>query len=79
MKKFNFSEHGHVAYQIEGGDEWNRIQVKFSPYPQTVGSNVPKLGHSPYLVCRAYLQMRWDLLSCYQLCDLVFNIIFWLN
>ena len=30
-----FSKHGHVAYQIEGDDEQNGIQVKFSPYGQT--------------------------------------------
>ena len=28
--KFSFSEHGHVADQIEGDGEKNRIQVKFS-------------------------------------------------
>ena len=30
-QKLNFSEHGHVAYQIEWDGEKNRIQVKFSP------------------------------------------------
>ena len=25
-----FFKHGHVAYQIEGDDEQNRMQVKFS-------------------------------------------------
>ena len=30
-----FSKHGCVAYQIEGDDEQNWIQVKFSPYGQT--------------------------------------------
>ena len=30
-----FSKHGRVAYQIEGDDEQNWIQVKFSPYGQT--------------------------------------------
>ena len=30
-----FSKHGRVAYQIEGDDEQNAIQVKFSPYAQT--------------------------------------------
>ena len=30
-----FSKHGCVAYQIEGDDEQNGIQVKFSPYAQT--------------------------------------------
>ena len=28
VKKF-FFEHGHVVYQIDGGDEQNRMQVKF--------------------------------------------------
>ena len=26
-----FSEHGHVAYETEGNDEYNRIQVKIQP------------------------------------------------
>ena len=30
-----FSKHGRVAYQIEGDDEQNGIQVKCSPYGQT--------------------------------------------
>ena len=30
-----FSKHGRVAYQNEGDDEQNGIQVKFSPYGQT--------------------------------------------
>ena len=30
-----FSKHGRVAYQIEGDDEQNGIQVKFLPYGQT--------------------------------------------
>ena len=35
-KKINkFFDHGHVAYQIDGDDEQNRMQVKFSPYGQT--------------------------------------------
>ena len=28
-------KHGHVAYQIDGDDEQNRMQVKFSSYGQT--------------------------------------------
>ena len=28
--KIIFFEHGHVAYQINGDDERNRIQIKFS-------------------------------------------------
>ena len=30
-----FFIHGHVAYQIDGNDEQNRMQVAFSPYSQT--------------------------------------------
>ena len=30
-----FSKHGHVAYQIDGDDEHNRIHVKFSSKGQT--------------------------------------------
>ena len=29
-QKFIFFKHGHVAYQIDGDDEQNRMQVKFS-------------------------------------------------
>ena len=35
-----FPKHGRVAYQIEGDDEQNGIQVKFSPYGQTCGREV---------------------------------------
>ena len=30
-----FFKHGHVAYQIEGDDEQNKMQVTFSSYGQT--------------------------------------------
>ena len=30
-QKLSFSQHGHVAYQIEGNDELNNIQVEFWP------------------------------------------------
>ena len=29
VKQFYFFKHGHVAYQINGNDEQNRMQVKF--------------------------------------------------
>ena len=32
-----FFQHGHVAYQMDGGDEQNRMQVNISPKGQ--GSN----------------------------------------
>ena len=35
-----FPKHGRVAYQIEGDDEQNGIQVKFSPYGQTCDRKV---------------------------------------
>ena len=31
-----FFEHGHVEYQIDGDDERNRMQVKFSPQVKVV-------------------------------------------
>ena len=31
----SFFKHGHVAYQIDGDHEQNRMQVKFSSYGQT--------------------------------------------
>ena len=34
-KVFFFFKHGHVAYQIDGDDQPNRMQVKFSTYGQT--------------------------------------------
>ena len=30
VKKTFFFKHGHVAYHIDGDDEQNRMQVKFS-------------------------------------------------
>ena len=30
VKKIFFFKHGHVVYQIDGNDEQNRMQVKFS-------------------------------------------------
>ena len=30
-----FFKHGHVAYQFDGDDEQNKMQVKFSSYGQT--------------------------------------------
>ena len=30
VSKIFFFKHGHVAYQIDGDDEQNRMQVKFS-------------------------------------------------
>ena len=30
VKKIFFFKHGHVAYQIDGDEEQNRMQVKFS-------------------------------------------------
>ena len=35
-----FPKHGRVAYQIEGDDEQNGIQVKFSLYGQTCDREV---------------------------------------
>ena len=35
-----FPKHGRVAYQIEGDDAQNGIQVKFSPYGQTCDCEV---------------------------------------
>ena len=32
-QKIYFFKHGHVVYQIDGDDEQNRMQVKFSPLP----------------------------------------------
>ena len=35
VKIFFFFKHGHAAYQIDGDDEQNRMQVKFSSLGQT--------------------------------------------
>ena len=40
-KKF---KHGHVAYQIDGDDKQNRMQVKFSSYGQTGDLGVRSKG-----------------------------------
>ena len=39
-----FSKHDRVAYQFEGDDEQNGIQVKFSPYGQTCDLEVKSIG-----------------------------------
>ena len=35
VRIFFFFKHGHVAYQIDGDDKQNRMQVKFSSKGQT--------------------------------------------
>ena len=52
---FNFFfKHGHVAYQLNGDDEQNKMQVKFSLEGQTgdlgVRSNIIKIS-IPTFVC----------------------------
>ena len=37
--------HGHVAYQIEGDDEKNSIQVNFSPWGHTVDLGMGSKDH----------------------------------
>ena len=37
-------KHGHVAYQIDGDDEQNRMQVKFSSQGQTGDLGVRSKG-----------------------------------
>ena len=39
-----FFKHGHVALQIDGDDEQNRMQVKFSSYGQTGDLGVRSKG-----------------------------------
>ena len=39
-----FSKHGHVAYQIDGDDEQNRMQVKCSSLGQTGDLGVRSKG-----------------------------------
>ena len=40
VKKKFFFKHGHVAYQIDGDDEQNRMQVKFLSEGQTFSYHV---------------------------------------
>ena len=40
-----FFKHGHVAYQINGDDEQNRMQVNLSFYGQTGNLGVRSKGH----------------------------------
>ena len=35
FKNYSVFKHGHVAYQIDGDHEQNRMQVKFSSYGRT--------------------------------------------
>ena len=39
-----YFKHGHVAYQINGDDEQNRMQVKFVSYYQTGDLGVRSKG-----------------------------------
>ena len=39
-----FFKHGHLAYQIDGDDEQNRMQVTFSSYGQTGDLRVRSKG-----------------------------------
>ena len=43
VKSFLF-KHGHVAYQIKGDEEQNKMQVKFSSYGQTGDLGVRSKG-----------------------------------
>ena len=42
--KKNFFKHGHVAYQIDGDDKQNRVQVTFSSSGQTGDLGVRSKG-----------------------------------
>ena len=54
VKNLNFSEHGHVAYQIEGDNEYNRKQVKFSIKYQTGDLGVGSKGRILLYFFRAW-------------------------
>ena len=43
-QKLFYFKHGHVAYQIDGDVEQNRMQVNFSPYGQTGDLGVRSKG-----------------------------------
>ena len=45
QKSFYF-KHGQLAYQIDGDDEQNRMQVKFSPYKRTGDLGVRSKGQT---------------------------------
>ena len=36
-------EHGHLAYQIDGNGEQNRVQVKFPPYGLTGNKSISNI------------------------------------
>ena len=44
VNKFFFFKHGHVAYQIDGDDEQNKMQVTFSSWGQTGDLGVRSKG-----------------------------------
>ena len=44
VSKLEFSEHGHVAYQIKGDDLQTRIHWKILPYDQTGDPGVGSKG-----------------------------------
>ena len=43
-KMYFFFKNGHVAYQIDGDEELNRMQVKFLSYGHTVDLGVRSKG-----------------------------------
>ena len=51
VKQFCFSKHGHVAYQIDGDDEQNKMQVTFSSLGQTGYLGVRSKGQIS-LICQ---------------------------
>ena len=44
VKIYIFFKHGHVAYQIDGDDEQNKMLVKFLPWDQTGDFGVRSKG-----------------------------------
>ena len=50
-----FFTHGHMAYQIDEGDEQNRMQVKISTYCQTGDLGVRSKG---------LISLNFDLVPC---------------
>ena len=43
-QKLFYLKHGQLAYQIDGDDEQNRLQLKFSPYGQSGDLGVRSKG-----------------------------------
>ena len=52
LQKSTFSEHGHVAYQIEGNEAYNNILANILPLHTSLVPGLGSNGHFSYVACQ---------------------------